>query len=253
VIEFLCPNGHRIHCPEEQAGRAAKCPRCGVKFRIPDPSEAEVADSSDSDSGASRPELTDSGISQAPLDGPHGASDQQPQIEFLCPNGHRLHGAASLQGRPGECPECGSRFRIPTYDDVSGEETMEVEIGVGRADGGGESGMALAEVEEIAEPAEQDQAVERPEVEQLAAGHPLAGLLRRLWAEKPSGASVELHLGNGETLLPDRFAPALSQGSHGVFAVEETGGTHTLTVVAWDSIVRVLIRGVGELPEEMSD
>jgi hypothetical protein len=35
VIEFLCPNNHRIRCPDEQAGRAAKCPKCGVKFLIP--------------------------------------------------------------------------------------------------------------------------------------------------------------------------------------------------------------------------
>lgn len=35
MIEFLCPNNHRIRCPDEQAGRAAKCPKCGAKFVIP--------------------------------------------------------------------------------------------------------------------------------------------------------------------------------------------------------------------------
>jgi hypothetical protein len=35
VIEFLCPNNHRIRCPDDQAGNAAKCPKCGVKFVIP--------------------------------------------------------------------------------------------------------------------------------------------------------------------------------------------------------------------------
>jgi hypothetical protein len=35
VIEFLCPNNHKIRCPDDQAGRAAKCPKCGVKFLIP--------------------------------------------------------------------------------------------------------------------------------------------------------------------------------------------------------------------------
>jgi len=248
MIEFLCPNGHRIHCPEEQAGRAAKCPRCGVKFRIPGPSEAEVAGSSEGDSGASRPELTDSGTSRAR--GPRGGVDKQPQIEFLCPNGHRLHGATSLQGRPGECPECGSRFRIPTYDDVPEEEGTERGIGVGRADGGGESGTALAEVEEIRDAALQVQTAHGPPVEQR---HPLAELFGKLWAERPAGAAVELHLAGGETLRPDRFAPALSRESHGVFAVKESNGTHTLAVVAWDAIVRVLVRGLGELPREMCD
>ena len=35
MIEFLCPEGHKIRCPEERAGRPAKCPKCGVAFRIP--------------------------------------------------------------------------------------------------------------------------------------------------------------------------------------------------------------------------
>jgi len=248
VIEFLCPNGHRIHCPEEQAGRAAKCPRCGVKFRIPGPSEAGVAGSPEGDSGASRPELTDLGTSMTRTT--RGGVDKQPQIEFLCPNGHRLHGAASLQGRPGECPECGSRFRIPTYDDVPEEEGTERGIGVGRADGGGESGTALAQVEDLRDVALQAQTGYGPTVEQQ---HPLAELVSRLWAEKPSGAAVELRLVGGETLRPDRFAPALSRHSHGVFAVRESDGTHTLTVVAWDAIARVLVRGLAQLPQEMGD
>ena len=61
MIEFLCPNGHRIRCQAEQAGRAAKCPRCGVKFRVPE------ADRSGSVGGGRlgfrtflRPEFTDS-------------------------------------------------------------------------------------------------------------------------------------------------------------------------------------------------
>jgi hypothetical protein len=177
-------------------------------------------------------------------------ADKQPEIEFLCPNGHRLHGAASLQGRPGQCPECGSRFRIPTYEDVPEEEGTEQGIGVGRADAGGESGTVLAEVEEVGQAALQPQTDHAPAGERR---HPLAGLFARLWTERPSGTVVELHLAGGETLRPDRFAPALSQHSHGVFAVKESDGTHTLAVVAWDAIVRVLVRGLGELPREMRD
>ncbi len=62
---------------------------------------------------------------------PAGGADRppsavkEPQIEFLCPNGHHLHGPASLQGRPGECPECGSRFRIPVVDELAGARSEE--------------------------------------------------------------------------------------------------------------------------------
>jgi hypothetical protein len=76
---------------------------------------------------------------------------------------------------------------------------------------------------------------------------------RPVGAERPPGTAIELHLAGGETLLPERFAPALSQHSHGVFALREPAGTHTLTVVAWDSVVRIQIRGVAVLPEEMRD
>jgi hypothetical protein len=57
-----------------------------------------------------------------------------PQIEFLCPNGHHLHGPASLQGRPGECPECGSRFRIPTYDEGPADMAPDEEISLAGLD-----------------------------------------------------------------------------------------------------------------------
>ena len=133
MIEFLCPNGHRIRCQEAQAGRAAKCPRCGVRFRIPEgaPVDAETAGA---DSTVSRPEFSDPAISDKKL--PTAAATAQPrsQIEFLCPQGHRLHGPASLQGKPGQCPDCGSRFRIPNYEEVSTEEEAASQISLGRVD-----------------------------------------------------------------------------------------------------------------------
>ena len=60
---------------------------------------------------------------------------------------------------------------------------------------------------------------------------------------------IELHLAGGEKIVPDRFSRKLSQGSHGVFLVDEADGTHTLAVVAWESIERLLVRGVKNLPE----
>ena len=35
MIECLCPNNHKIRCPDDLAGRAAKCPKCGMRFPIP--------------------------------------------------------------------------------------------------------------------------------------------------------------------------------------------------------------------------
>src|SRR5687767_14000562 len=37
AIEALCPNGHKILCPEDRAGRTARCPKCSAPFQIPEP------------------------------------------------------------------------------------------------------------------------------------------------------------------------------------------------------------------------
>jgi hypothetical protein len=250
TIQFLCPSGHKISCPDEQAGRAAKCPKCGVKFRIPDLSELEM---SDSDSDVSPPEL-ESAVGA-------GAAAAEGQIEFLCPNGHRLHGPASLQGRPGQCPECGSKFRIPSYDEVPEEEASDQQqISVGPVGGGTDSGLTLEEVaiEGKAGGAEELD-LEGPEAAEGgapsdAAGMPrLARLIAQLWAKKAQGARVELRLTDGKSIAPDCFSEALSRGRHGVFAVKEPDGTYTLMVVAWESVARVVVRGVKELPKGMRE
>jgi hypothetical protein len=235
VIEFLCPNGHRIRCQAEQMGRAAKCPRCGVKFRVPDPADTGVSEAVGSDSSVLRPEFTDSGISgkRPPVVG--GGEQKEPQIEFLCPNGHRLHGPASLQGKPGECPECASRFRIPTYEDISAEEEAEREIGLGRV-------------------SHEEGAMPTTISSRSVAGQAMAALFARLWDIRPKGTTVELRLRDGEAVAPHQFLKRLSQQSHqGVFAVQETDGSVSLVVVAWDAVARMTVRGLSELPKGLGE
>ncbi len=42
-IEAFCPNGHRILCPDDSLGRAARCPKCATPFRIGAPPTATPA------------------------------------------------------------------------------------------------------------------------------------------------------------------------------------------------------------------
>jgi hypothetical protein len=253
VIQFLCPNGHKIHCPEDRAGKPAKCPKCGAKFRVPEPeAEGEEDEEPEEDSGDDGPQ---SGSAPATA---------EEQIEFLCPNGHRLHGPTSLQGKAGECPECGSRFRVPSYDDVPDEEEVDeqqpqqqisltdsddlVTLQEAQADSGGSSGRiaggsgASSSSVGLAGPST---AGPKP--------HPLAGLLAKLWAAKPQEAVVELQLGNGEKITPQRFFKNFSSGSHGLFAVEEDDGTYTLIATAWDSIQRLQFRCLKRLPDSLHE
>ncbi len=236
-MEFLCPNGHRIRCPAEQAGRAAKCPRCGVKFRVPQPTDQEVSAAGSSDSNFSRPEFIESTGSSRRL--PTGSPQKEQQIEFLCPNGHRLHGAANLQGRPGECPECGSRFRIPTYDDVAPGEATEHNISIGGVDGQGSDALKRGHASES---------------NAASPGQTMASLVTKLWDIKPNGSHVELRMRDGETIVAEQFFKKLSQQNHqGVFSVKDEHGGLSLVVVAWDAVARATLRGLHEVPHAFGE
>ncbi len=261
VIQFLCPNGHKIHCDAQRAGLAAKCPKCGVKFRVPAMDELAPAGTDDdtsppqSTATEEAPAVSSSGLQR----GPATAADQ---IEFLCPNNHLLHGPAKLQGSPEQCPECGSRFRVPSPDEVSGEDKPHAE-GVIVSPSGSHISIPLEEpgrgndIHLLGLHADHDEAPTALRVAQLGqaatamAAHPLFDLFCRLWPLKARGATIEVRYGDGQRLSPDRFGQNLSAGSHAVFAVDEPNGTHTMTAVAWDAVNVVVIRGARTLPEEM--
>lgn len=254
MIEFLCPNGHKIRCPEERAGLPAKCPKCGVKFRIPDLSaDDEAAD--DVAVAVAAGQVNGPSLGSAP------AATTGQQIEFLCPNGHRLHGPASLQGRPGQCPECGSRFRIPSYKDVPEEPDEEADDEISIVGTDSDTKVAFDDTKAI-----EGRTSNRPPGNEVTTALRLessgslvsqsqtpsvAELLARLWAETTSDTELVLHLTSGETLAPSHFAKDASQGSHGLFAVEDSSGRLTLMAIAWDSITRMEVRGVKRLPDWM--
>ena len=290
VIQFVCPNGHKIHCGEERAGMAARCPRCGARFRIPTLEEiragqlqARQADipTPDAQRAAS---LTESRAPAA--DVALGPASTAEEIEFFCPNDHRLHGPASLQGERGICPECGAEFRIPSLDEW--EEAVEElqEAGdqgvaepvpgpppplppsaaqaepapplppVSTVAGGVAGGATPGSLADRSAKAGVSQAVGpvgAPAVPAAQAGSlatPLRELLPTLWEYKLQGASIEIQYGPGQRLHPDRFLEGLSAGSHAVFADRAADGSYTLTAVPWQAIVAVVVRGIQELAPE---
>ena len=86
------------------------------------------------------------------------------------------------------------------------------------------------------------------------AGHSMSVLFAQLWNIQPKGTTVELHLRDGEVVVPDQFLKKLSdQSHHGVFAVKEADGSVSLVVVAWDAIARATLRGLSELPKELAE
>ncbi|MEK6236511.1 MAG: hypothetical protein N2C14_17530, partial [Planctomycetales bacterium] len=89
TISFHCPNGHKIHAPDEFSGRSGQCPKCQAAFEVPSSDEAKAATP---------------GMANV--------------ILFQCDNGLKLYAPPKLAGRMGQCPHCGVKFRIP----VPGEE-----------------------------------------------------------------------------------------------------------------------------------
>jgi hypothetical protein len=259
ILQFLCPNGHKVHCSEERAGQAAKCPRCGVKFRIPTIEEVQTVGSSDIVGGSSVRVGSGSEIEAAASGIALGGATASDQIEFLCPNDHLLHGPARLQGRPGQCPECASRFRIPTYPD-NPSDPQSVSPSVPQA-----SNPILHSTSETSAAGnaqggpfpilKHDSPISIPGVEESESTdgvlvHPTAKLVSRLWGYKSHGAAIELRCGDGCHLTPDQFVRSLSTASHGVFAVAEPNGTVTVMAVAWQAIQVVVAKGVRQFPEQ---
>lgn len=271
TIALLCPNGHRLVCPEQQAGKRGKCPQCGATFRVPE----VTADNKTASSSGPMPIITGSGsaprntespaaVTIAPSGGPAPAEASEPvakateaapqesaasenlirpyddgdaigedEIVFLCPDGHHLAGPTSLGGQPGQCPTCGIKFLVPSEEELS-EQAAGHEVGLANLAfnfGGGE----------------------HAEEEPTGEGNGLVELFDSFWAYKAQGAAVELYLENGQVLTPGGYAPHLSRGAHGVFMIREGNGTHTLAAVRWKSISHVAVRGIGRLPEGVFD
>lgn len=259
-IQLLCPNGHKLTCGDEQAGKAGKCPKCGVAFRVPIPPpaegepEGESAEPGTAESAeeAHQPAAVAESAATSPPTARAAEGQPTDTVVFLCPNGHRLNGPRSMVGKAGQCPHCHSRFIIPDPDEIEVEEADDDEqpsAAIERPDlqldffrPPSVDELPIIDVEELPDKASASKShlPEPPPPQQ----HPTAALLEQLWDYRLDGAKVELHLSDGKLLMPEGFAEKLSRGNHAVFAVREGSGACTLTAVSWDSIARIVVRGV---------
>ena len=292
TITILCPNNHKLVCPESQAGKRGKCPQCGATFRVPElPATAGVAAGS-SITSASAVGAGSSPSTLKPLSAPSVSSalklnvaapspnDPPPpkptdeaysiagataepkepgnpirpyaegdaigseEILFLCPNEHHLCGSSELGGKPGECPECGVKFLVPSEEDLVEAEPADEPVNVSAFDFD-----AVDKRSNGRKPAEEKRVEEEPAHNSPA----LVELFESLWAYRQEGATIELHVGPGKVLVPDGYAPHLSHRGHGVFMVRDANGTHTLLAVNWTSITHIAVRGVKKVPEGVFD
>lgn len=299
TIEFICPNGHQLSAPVHLAGKASKCPKCGSKFLVPTLDElSEAGDSSESitqlatrpgpqvtagsdggshvtsDSGART--ATTAAATPAPSVGGSGTSAASKSdakrrapaplppgmFVFLCPNNHKLNGPVSLKGKPGQCPHCGAKFRIPADDDqdepsaaqsTALTETTRSSLPISADRTPNPEGATVpADI-----PFESD---EIPTVEPISIwqlpppppghGNRLAELFNWVWSQREARSVVELIFKDGSVMTPKWFAPELSVDGYGALAVQDEYGRYTLTFVPWDSIQQLSVRNLDEIPPQ---
>ncbi len=241
VIEFLCPQGHKIRCADDRAGKPAKCPKCGVKFYVPAPDDAELTESG---SWATAPAETSNS--------PGSTGSIKEQIEFLCPNGHRVWAPIGLQGRAGQCPECGSKFHIPTladYEDMP-LDILPTEDSVVNLD-------PLGSLQTNGSPSAKGSGrLSRSRTGGAAGSSPppgpdqMARFLADLVADLPKEAAIELLTTDGQKYQPTQFAKKLCDGGRLVFSTSTGDDTHSLVVLPWTSIARIELSGLKQLPLE---
>ncbi len=234
VIKFACPNGHPLSAGDEFAGKPGKCPKCQAMFLVPDaPAPAPLAESQ-----------------PAPTPG------VETTIAFLCPNDHRLTGPRSLQGKAGQCPHCGSKFRIPVFD--APEPPIDEAIPVGEMvehSEDGDEGEVLQDVEviddeEIIDDVEwEEEADLSPPPPPTEGAHPLAALCAQMRNFGKGG--VEVTFRDGAALDAEFFAPELSRISYGVFIKRNEAGAYTVVAARWEEVIRLSFGNVTELPKDL--
>lgn len=291
-LTILCPQGHKLTCPDEMAGKRGKCPECGTLFRVPDlapgkmppplpgATPALVGSGGPASSGSMPVVVAGAGprsSSPAVLESPSGSSsrpvsetpttvtggsgtgsglgrasssdiflhddhrDPPPaadQFVFLCPDGHHLRGSLAIVGQPRTCPACQKRFLVPEPDEHEEEPVNPLEPPT-RSES--RSGTSFDFLEEGSDGDAGGTFSAR--------GTALARMFPMLWRLRGPGVAIELHLGEGRVLLPEGFAPDSAEHAHGWFTVREANGTTTLSLIAWESIDRVAVRGLRKLPD----
>jgi DNA-directed RNA polymerase subunit RPC12/RpoP len=247
VIKFRCPNGHPLAAPANRVGKAGQCPRCQTRFVVPAATDKESA------------ETVVSARDTSDENGQWPSREYEAdavKFMFLCPNGHRLFGPPSLQGRPGQCPQCNSRFLIPDVHPAAVPDNVDADDVLSQLGGRSELTPDTLLSDDVAVGPRAGSASvivpeEPPPPPMPVSCHPLAQIIRRVGAETRGAGPLEIRLSDGTVLVAESFSAELSQHEYGVFAVCNAPHASSVVVVPWDQVTRVTINQPGDLPLDL--
>ena len=221
-IEFRCPQGHVIKVDAALAGKRGKCSKCQTPVTIPATSQplAEEARESPVD-GDGKPAVGPEATAAEPAMSPPPVPPAPPEKTASAPDVDPEPAAEQSADEPENWDFIASQADPPPAETFAAE--------------GFEAGGWSAP------------AVDFDGEEQ----NPTAVLVARLWAEREHGGIIELHLAGGSVILPEWYDATWSRGTHGLFASQAADGSVTLTAVAWETVQKVVVRQLSEVPNDM--
>jgi len=168
-----------------------------------------------------------------------------------------------MQGQAGKCPHCGVRFRVPQMSDSAGEqlELATASTSTTSAIGGNQDihmHGGLADLSPLTrdEPGASDvlnSSIGVPKAVQ--AGNTMISsatpsrLLEEfiaLWDSKTPQSTFEIHLPEGEVIVPTEFSVQKSNSEFGFFGRND-GGRIQVHIIPWRSVSRIVISGLSDL------
>lgn len=220
-IVFHCPNGHRIVAPAALAGKRGKCSKCQIDVTIPRPGGKPEGDAP--------PPVATTPETLAPEPSPAAAEPEGglPEITIGPPPPPTAGGDDAVAGPPESDADSDER---ENWSFIGGDAEPAAPEAFG--DGGWDT-------------------VDAGEGFPTPNDNPTAMLVARLWAERAHGGIIELHLDGGSVILPDWYDANWSRGTHGLFASQAADGSVTLTAVAWETVRKVVVRQLTEVPNDM--
>ncbi|GAA4438212.1 hypothetical protein [Bremerella cremea] len=188
-------------------------------------------------------------------------------IVFLCPNGHRLNAPKRLEGQPGKCPHCNVRFRVPNPSGQPSHDSIQLakaastsSSGVGSLSTSGDfDGSGLADFTDLGgrDEAETSEVLHSSIGLKAASHSPASGEslrmfleFRELWQNRTAETRFEVHLPEGEVLVPQQFSVEKSTPELGYFARKMESEKYQVHLIPWKAVCRIVISGLSDLPFE---
>ncbi|TWT29891.1 hypothetical protein [Blastopirellula retiformator] len=196
------------------------------------------------------------------------STSKEKDLVFLCPNGHKLHAPRKLQGQAGQCPHCNVKFRVPVVDGEDptvGGDASRLDSSVDVSNAANKLiGPSLSSIFDSSptEVGTRDEAgasnVLGPSASRgsspsvFGAHSKLFQEFLRLWSLRRAGATVEIHLPEGEIYVPEYFSPSRSSAEFGFFARSPQPGDYAINLIPWHCVCRIVLTGIKELPSDLA-